>query len=229
MKVLDDEVGLGRGRDLRAGGNREEKDQKADEMSHADESSVSVSFILRSIVRFMNYSVLDTVVLNRDLPEHGLKRGDHGAIVEMYGAVGSEVEFVTVSGQASVVLTLSARTCIKLQAQWSEDLRSEPRVPVRRSSTIMCKRENTNRARSFEIDNMVREPPHRSSTGGQTLRNVWNGFPDRGHDAMKANASSTASRKSRPRSSRFSSYQLAASSSSTAASGSMWNRRLTVA
>jgi hypothetical protein len=56
----------------------------------------------------MTFSVLDTVVLTRDLPEHGLKRGDLGAIVEIYGSVGVEVEFVTVSGGASAVLTLSA-------------------------------------------------------------------------------------------------------------------------
>ncbi|MBV8545375.1 MAG: DUF4926 domain-containing protein [Acidobacteria bacterium] len=56
----------------------------------------------------MTFSVLDKVVLNRDLPEHGLKRGDFGAIVEIYGLVGLEVEFVTVSGQTNAVLTLSA-------------------------------------------------------------------------------------------------------------------------
>ncbi|MEA2416535.1 MAG: hypothetical protein QOI58_3192 [Thermoanaerobaculia bacterium] len=56
----------------------------------------------------MAYSVLDTVVLNRDLPEHGLKRGDLGAIVEVYGSDALEVEFVTASGQASALLTLSA-------------------------------------------------------------------------------------------------------------------------
>ena len=32
----------------------------------------------------MEYSTLDTVVLNRDLPEHGLKLGDLGTIVEVY-------------------------------------------------------------------------------------------------------------------------------------------------
>ena len=55
----------------------------------------------------MNYSVLDTVVLNRDLPEHGLKRGDLGAIVEIYAEDGLEVEFVTASGRTGALLTLS--------------------------------------------------------------------------------------------------------------------------
>jgi hypothetical protein len=55
----------------------------------------------------MTYSVLDTVVLNRDLPEHGLKRGDLGAIVEVYGYDALEVEFVTASGRTGALLTLS--------------------------------------------------------------------------------------------------------------------------
>ena len=38
----------------------------------------------------MNYSTLDTVVLNRDLPEHGLKIGDLGTIVEIYEPDGIE-------------------------------------------------------------------------------------------------------------------------------------------
>jgi len=54
----------------------------------------------------MNYSVLDTVVLNRDLLEHGLKRGDLGAIVEVYGPDAFEVEFVTASGRTGALLTL---------------------------------------------------------------------------------------------------------------------------
>ncbi|MEA2416536.1 MAG: hypothetical protein QOI58_3193 [Thermoanaerobaculia bacterium] len=41
----------------------------------------------------------------------------------------------------------------------------------------MRKRENTNRARSFEIDNVVRETPHRRSTSRESLRNVWHGSP----------------------------------------------------
>jgi hypothetical protein len=54
----------------------------------------------------MEYSCLDTVVLNRDLPEHGLKAGDLGAIVEVCEPEGLEVEFVTASGRTSALLTL---------------------------------------------------------------------------------------------------------------------------
>ena len=54
----------------------------------------------------MNISVLDTVVLEKDLPEHGLRKGDIGAIVERYEPDGAEVEFVTASGKTRALLTL---------------------------------------------------------------------------------------------------------------------------
>jgi hypothetical protein len=43
----------------------------------------------------MKYKLLDTVVLDRDLPEHGLRSGDLGAVVEVYEPDGLEVGFVT--------------------------------------------------------------------------------------------------------------------------------------
>jgi len=57
----------------------------------------------------MTYQVLDTVVLERDLLEHGLRKGDLGAVVEVYEPDGLEVEFVTASGRTAALLTLSAR------------------------------------------------------------------------------------------------------------------------
>ena len=54
----------------------------------------------------MKFEVLETVVLNRDLPEHGLRAGDVGAVVELYGADGVEVEFVQASGQTKALVTL---------------------------------------------------------------------------------------------------------------------------
>lgn len=54
----------------------------------------------------MKFALLDTVVLNRDLPEHGLRAGDLGAVVELYGAHGVEVEFVRASGQTKALVTL---------------------------------------------------------------------------------------------------------------------------
>jgi hypothetical protein len=56
----------------------------------------------------MAYAVLDTVVLDRDLPEHGLQAGDLGAVVEGYPPDGVEVEFVRASGQTKALLTLKA-------------------------------------------------------------------------------------------------------------------------
>ena len=55
----------------------------------------------------MEYTSLDTVVLDRDLPEHGLQIGDLGTIVEIYEPDGLEVEFVTASGRTVALLTIS--------------------------------------------------------------------------------------------------------------------------
>ena len=49
---------------------------------------------------------LDTVVLVRDLPDSGLRAGDLGAVVHLYGAEAVEVEFVTASGRTQALLTL---------------------------------------------------------------------------------------------------------------------------
>jgi hypothetical protein len=57
----------------------------------------------------MTYRVLDTVVLDRDMPAHGLRKGDLGAIVEVYDPDGLEVEFVTASGRTAALVTLATR------------------------------------------------------------------------------------------------------------------------
>ena len=54
----------------------------------------------------MRFKVLDTVVLARDLPEHGLRKGDLGAIVEVFMPDALEVEFVTASGRTEALVTL---------------------------------------------------------------------------------------------------------------------------
>jgi hypothetical protein len=51
---------------------------------------------------------LGVVVLERDLPAYGLKRGDLGAVVELYAPDGLEVEFVTASGRTEALVTLTA-------------------------------------------------------------------------------------------------------------------------
>ena len=55
----------------------------------------------------MKYKLLDTVVLARDLPQHGLRAGDLGAVVEVYEPDGLEVEFVTASGRTQALITLN--------------------------------------------------------------------------------------------------------------------------
>ena len=54
----------------------------------------------------MSLHPLDVVVLNTDLPAHGLKRGDLGAVVDVYDANAIEVEFVTASGRTRALVTL---------------------------------------------------------------------------------------------------------------------------
>lgn len=54
----------------------------------------------------MKYKLLDTVVLDRDLPQHGLRAGDLGAVVEVYEPDGLDVEFVTASGKIQALVTL---------------------------------------------------------------------------------------------------------------------------
>ena len=53
---------------------------------------------------------LDTVVLSRDIPEHGLKQGDIGAVVHIYREREAfEVEFITGQGDTVAVVTLETR------------------------------------------------------------------------------------------------------------------------
>lgn len=54
----------------------------------------------------MKYKALDTVVLSHDLPAHGLRAGDLGAVVEVYEPDGLEVEFVTAAGRTEALVTL---------------------------------------------------------------------------------------------------------------------------
>lgn len=54
----------------------------------------------------MAFAPLEPVVLTHDLPEHGLKAGDLGAVVEVYEQDSVEVEFVRASGETTALLTL---------------------------------------------------------------------------------------------------------------------------
>jgi hypothetical protein len=54
----------------------------------------------------MRFAELQTVVLKRDLPEHRLREGDLGAVVQLYEPDGLEVEFVGASGRTEALVTL---------------------------------------------------------------------------------------------------------------------------
>jgi len=49
---------------------------------------------------------LDVVVLTRDIPAEGLRRGDLGAVVDVYGPDAIGVEFVAASGRTQALVTL---------------------------------------------------------------------------------------------------------------------------
>ena len=52
---------------------------------------------------------LDTVVLTRDIPAEGLRKGDLGAVVLVHeNGAAYEVEFVTLDGETLAVVTLPA-------------------------------------------------------------------------------------------------------------------------
>ena len=54
----------------------------------------------------MTVHLLDVVVLTRDLPARGLRRGDLGAVVEIYSIDSIGVEFVAASGRTQALVTL---------------------------------------------------------------------------------------------------------------------------
>ncbi|MFQ5507670.1 MAG: DUF4926 domain-containing protein [Planctomycetota bacterium] len=67
----------------------------------------------------MRFKLVQTVVLNRDLPDQGLQKGDLGAVVQLYEPDGLEVEFVRASGKTQALVTLAETD---LRAVADEDL-----------------------------------------------------------------------------------------------------------
>ncbi len=56
------------------------------------------------------FNELDTVVLTRNIKNHGLKKGDVGVVVHCYNdGKAIEAEFVTASGKTVALLTLSSK------------------------------------------------------------------------------------------------------------------------
>ena len=60
----------------------------------------------------LKFKALDTVALERDLPEYGLQHGDLGAVVEVYPPDGLEVEFVRGSGKPRHWSNWPLGTCV---------------------------------------------------------------------------------------------------------------------
>jgi hypothetical protein len=56
----------------------------------------------------LTYQLLETAVLVRDVPEHGLKAGDLGVVVHVYAGGVLEVEFARGDGKTPAVVTLEA-------------------------------------------------------------------------------------------------------------------------
>jgi hypothetical protein len=54
----------------------------------------------------MTIRELDSVILERGLPEHGLAKGDLGAVVHVYAPDTFEVEFVRISGSTRALVQL---------------------------------------------------------------------------------------------------------------------------
>ena len=54
----------------------------------------------------MRLRELETVVLQRDLPEHGLKKGDLGTVVMLQKSGAVEVEFLRANGHTQAVVGL---------------------------------------------------------------------------------------------------------------------------
>jgi hypothetical protein len=64
----------------------------------------------------VKFEELECVVLAHDVPEHGLRAGDVGTIVQIYAEGGVEVEFVRGSGATQALLTLKEHDIRKIDA-----------------------------------------------------------------------------------------------------------------
>jgi hypothetical protein len=102
----------------------------------------------------MKYKLLDTVVLNRDLPEQNLRAGDLGVIVQLYESDRIEVEFVTVSGQTSALVMLTTEDVRPVD---DTDLVSPPSLKRSDSGTGNYTEDRRERYSGLELDNLVTE------------------------------------------------------------------------
>ena len=73
----------------------------------------------------MPYQLLDAVELIKGLPEHRLRAGMRGAVVDRYGNDEYEVEFVGGNGETLALLALNGKSDLK-SAAVSESLPENP-------------------------------------------------------------------------------------------------------
>ena len=70
----------------------------------------------------MRFHEFDTVVLKVDMPSHGLKTGDVGAVVQVYSEDAVEVEFVTAAGRTQALVTLVTLATASIRPVGSKDI-----------------------------------------------------------------------------------------------------------
>ena len=80
----------------------------------------------------MIFRELDTVVLERDVPESGLRKGDIGAVVHVHGESALEVEFVRASGRTQALVQLAVTDVRPVQDEDVPAVRTD--TPPRRGA-----------------------------------------------------------------------------------------------
>jgi hypothetical protein len=83
----------------------------------------------------MKFKLLDTAVLKHGLPHHGLRRGDVGAVVEVYSPNALEVEFVRGSGETQALVTLRPADLRRMRGDDLLAVRSIRRARTRAPAT----------------------------------------------------------------------------------------------
>lgn len=83
----------------------------------------------------MPYQLLDVVELIKDLPEHRLRAGMRGAVVDRYGNDEYEVEFVGRNGETLALLALNGKSDLK-RAAVSENLPENPNEAALVAGTV---------------------------------------------------------------------------------------------
>lgn len=82
----------------------------------------------------MSFHPLDVVVLKTDRPAQGLKRGDLGAIVDIYSPEAIDVEFVAASGRTQALITVRPSDIREVSDDDLVAVRSAQAAPTQRDA-----------------------------------------------------------------------------------------------